>query len=65
MIPQTFEQWLDCIVNRCKITITADFAKRRLAKLRNTDDPGTQRFIDLYGANHLNNLIYWYSIYEH
>lgn len=64
MTPQTFEQWLDCIVNQCEIELTKDFAKRRLAVYRNPDHSETRIFIQLYGTNHLKNIIHWFSIYE-
>lgn len=31
MIPQTFNDWTNCIVNDCKTNLTTDFAQLRLA----------------------------------
>ena len=59
MIPQTFEEWKNCIVNACKINLTKDFAKERLSVYHNPQNKETQKFISLYGEEHLNNIINW------
>ena len=59
MIPTTFEQWKDCIVNDCKIKLTKDFAASRLKIYEDKRNPETKKFIQLYGKQHLNNVIYW------
>ncbi len=59
MIPQTFEEWKDCITKDCKIKLTSDFAQNRLKIYEDRNKPETQRFIQLYGTDHLNNIIYW------
>lgn len=61
MIPQTFEEWKDCIVNDCRIQLTPAFARKRLGIYENSNHPETQKFLDLYGSRHLNNIIYWYK----
>lgn len=59
MIPQTFEQWKQCIVKDCRINLTKEFAEQRLSVYRNAKNPETHRFVALYGEQHLNNIIYW------
>jgi hypothetical protein len=59
MIPQTFETWKNCIVHDCKIELTKEFAKQRLAIYQHIDHSETQKFIALYGEQHLNNIITW------
>jgi len=59
MIPQTFEQWKNCIVNDCKINLSADFAHQRLAVYKDKKNAETQKFIFLYGEQHLSNIINW------
>jgi hypothetical protein len=59
MIPQTFEQWKNCMVNDCKINLTKDFAIKRLAVYQDKQNTETQTFISLYGEQHLNNIIQW------
>ena len=61
MIPQTFQDWKNCIVNDCKIILTKDFAKKRLEVYQNNKNKETQKFISLYGQQHLNNIIKWFQ----
>ena len=59
MIPQSYEEWKNCIEHDCKIPLTKDFAKQRLLVYENKDHPQTQDFIRLYGQQHLQNIINW------
>ncbi len=59
MIPTTFEQWKNCITNDCKIKLTKDFVTSRLKVYEDKRHPDTRKFIELYGEQHLNNIIYW------
>ena len=61
MIPQTFNDWTNCIVNDCKINLTKDFAEKRLAVYQDNQNTETQKFISLYGEQHLNNIIQWFN----
>lgn len=62
MIPQTFEQWKHCIVDECQIRLTKEFANQRLEVYKNKQHPETSRFIQLYGEQHLNNIITWFQL---
>ena len=62
MLPQTFEEWRNCIVNDCKIDLTKTFAEKRLTVYENGKHPETRKFISLYGEQHLNNIIHWYKM---
>lgn len=59
MIPQTYEEWRSCIVNDCKISLTSDFAAKRLNVYQDASNPETVKFKNLYGEQHLNNVIRW------
>jgi hypothetical protein len=59
MIPQTFDEWKNCIVNDCKITLTKQFVDQRLAVYTNKNNPETRKFISLYGEQHLQNIMNW------
>lgn len=59
MIPKTFEQWKDCIVNNCKINLTKAFVQERLAVYQDLTNQETQRFISVYGEQHWQNIIHW------
>lgn len=61
MIPKTFEDWENCIVNDCKINLSKDFAEKRLAVYQDNKNKETQNFISLYGEQHLLNIIQWYK----
>lgn len=61
MIPQTFNDWTNCIVNDCKINLTREFAKQRLAVYQDNKNVETQKFISLYGQQHLLNIIQWFQ----
>lgn len=61
MIPQTFNDWKNCIVNECKINLTREFATKRLAVYQDNKNAETQKFISLYGEQHLQNIISWFN----
>lgn len=61
MIPQNFNEWKNCIVNDCKINLTKEFATERLSVYENRINPKTKKFKELYGEQHLNNIISWYK----
>ncbi|CAA6798382.1 MAG: Unknown protein [uncultured Aureispira sp.] len=59
MIAQSFEEWRSCIENDCKIQLTKAFAQKRLSVYLNRKEAETQKFISLYGEQHLENIITW------
>ncbi len=59
MIPQTFEQWKNCIEKDCKINLTQEFSEQRLTVYQNTACEETKKFISLYGAQHHINIVLW------
>jgi len=61
MIPQTFEEWKDCIVHDCKIQLTKEFAQQRLTVYTNRKNSETRKFISLYGEEHLTRIIQWFQ----
>ncbi len=61
MIPQTFDEWKHCIINDCKINLTKEFALQRLKVYQDKTHSETKKFVSLYGDQHLNNVILWYS----
>lgn len=62
MIPNTFNEWKDCIVNHCKIPLTKDFATQRLNVYTNRENPETKKFVALYGERHLERIINWLNM---
>ena len=61
MIPHTFNDWVNCITKDCKVNLTKEFALQRLAVYQDKTHIETKKFISLYGEQHLNNIIQWYS----
>ncbi|MEL7118395.1 MAG: hypothetical protein AAFO07_03110 [Bacteroidota bacterium] len=61
MLSRTFEEWKNCITVDCKIKLTKDFIQKRLKVYENRKNPETRKFIELYGEDHLNNVIYWFK----
>lgn len=59
MIPQTFEEWQKCIVNDCKVNLTKEFAEKRLKVYSDANNPETRKFVELYGQQHVQNVIAW------
>ena len=59
MIPQTFEQWRNCIVKDCKINLTKGFVQQRLTIYQDKLNQETKKFISLYGEQHYSNIINW------
>lgn len=62
MIPQSFTEWQICITQHCKMPLTKSFAENRLAVYNQTEHAETQKFIELYGKQHLKNIIEWLKI---
>lgn len=62
MIPKNYEEWIDCITNKCKINISEQFITERLKVYTQTNNSETIRFKKLYSETHLNNLISWLEI---
>ena len=60
MIPQTFTEWTNCIINDCKINLTKEFAYQRLSVYQDGNSSETKKFVSLYGEQHLQNIINWF-----
>jgi hypothetical protein len=61
MIPENFEQWFHCITGECGIKLTPDYITDRQKELSDRKNPHTLQIIRLYGEQHYNNLISWFS----
>lgn len=59
MIPNTFNDWKNCVEHDCKIKLTKEFAAQRLLVYQNSHDEETKKFVQLYGEQHLKNIITW------
>lgn len=61
MIPETYQQWRDCITIRCGIPLTDDFIRSRLIELRNEQHPKTAEFAKMFGREYLHQVIEWFE----
>lgn len=59
MIARTYDDWRRCIEEDCGIALTQEFIKQRLDVYTDASNSETKKFIDLYGAEHLNNIVRW------
>jgi hypothetical protein len=61
MLPENYEAWRHCIVEKCGIPLTVPYIQKRLRELRSSDQYDTQRFIDVYGVLHYQRIIGWFE----
>lgn len=61
MIPTTFEEWTNCIVNDCGISLTPEYAKERAAILNDKTNTETKKFITIYGEEHHAAILAWFE----
>lgn len=59
MIPKNFQEWRDCIENKCKIQLSSQFIDERIMVYSNENNPETLKFKGLYGSTHLQNVLNW------
>lgn len=60
MIPDSYEAWKSCLVEKCKINPTKTFLSERIEILENRSHPETLKFIGFYGETHWQNICSWY-----
>jgi hypothetical protein len=57
----TYEDWLHCLVELCRIRPTPEYVTARLAELRNEHDPATRRFVQSWGDAHRLRVVAWFE----
>lgn len=60
IIPHNYEAWRHCITVECGLELTADFIEERVSALQNNKDYSTKKFVQLYGQQHLQNVLGWF-----
>lgn len=55
-----YQDWKHCITVACGIALTPQFIAARLAELSDPSEPGTQRFIQTWGSDHLERVQTWF-----
>lgn len=58
---KTYEDWKHCITVLCGIPLSLPYVEQRLAALRNSADYGTQKFVAIWGEDHLVRVIAWFE----
>ncbi len=58
---QSYEEWRQTITGRCNIDLTPEYARKRIAALRNPSDRSTREFTTKYGKAYLNQVIKWFE----
>lgn len=58
---RTYDDWKHCITKICGIPLTQEFIAQRLRELRNSEDFNTQRFVNVWGGAHLQQVIVWFE----
>lgn len=61
MIAENFNEWVECITKKCKIKLDSTYAKERIEVLSNENHLETKKFEELYGKEHLENVIHWFQ----
>lgn len=58
---ESYAEWRHALTNRCGINLTQDYARSRIAALRNPNDPHTKEFTTTYGDAYLSQVIQWFE----
>ena len=58
--PKTYEEWRHCITVECGLELTPEYISERISALQNDGDYHTQRFVELYGQQHLQQVLDWF-----
>ncbi len=61
LVPTSYEAWRHCITEICKIPLTADYIRQRIAALHDTSDYMTQSFVRLYGERQRQLTVAWFQ----
>lgn len=56
-----FTEWQQALVQRCKIDLTPEYARSRVAALQDPSDKSTQEFTAKYGEAYLHQVIEWFK----
>lgn len=57
----TFSEWREALTVRCGIRLTPEYARERIAALRNPADRSTAEFVKCYGEAYLRQVIAWFE----
>ena len=58
--PRNYNEWRHCIIVKCGLELSPVYISERLKALNDEQDYHTQRFVQLYGKAHHQNVIEWF-----
>jgi dihydroorotase len=61
MIPESYEEWKNCVTVSCGINLTREFLQKRIAVFENRTNNETQKFISIYGEKHYLQILSWFK----
>lgn len=60
-LPTTYTEWRYFIEGTCGLSLTPEFVAERIGALRDSGDPLTARFAELYGEDQLASTLEWFE----
>ena len=60
-LPKSYDEWKYCITVKCGIALTQDYIHQRLSALSKINDHSTVKFIEMWGLEHHQRTIEWFS----
>lgn len=60
-VPGNYAEWRYCITVDCRIVLTREYIKQRLAELHDERVLHTRQFIQSWGQAHLQRVIHWFE----
>ena len=61
IIPQTYDDWYQCITAGLKQDLTLPFIDKRINALNSPSEPSTKRFVELYGEQQRLKTVQWFE----
>ena len=58
---QNYDEWRLALTERCRIDLTPEYARSRIAALEDPKDSATQEFTAKYGEAYLRQVIEWFE----
>lgn len=60
-MPGDYNTWKSMITTDCGESLTAEFLDERIKALKNTADPYTKKFREIYGEDYYKAVLSWYE----
>jgi len=60
IIPDSYEAWRHCIEVECRLRLSAEYIRERIAALENPHDFHTQQFVRCWGEGQRAQVLAWF-----